>query len=231
LLCLFRWIKARARGIEIVTLKLWCWRNLVKLQHGHHHIPLTHMKYTQKMYKVEPRESVKKHTQKLEAINYQDPHTSKRKELPRNTPEKTRKHQCRLVWKVVWFTQQKNTVTKWILTWSLSRTHVQWPDRTSVTTWISSQYQRLAFSPYIRNWQWEYLTYTRIFSNACTLLDLERVQRGRRLLQQPDRPPLMSPPSFALLTSPVRISINDGERRVMRRKINKIVMYIEYRTT
>jgi hypothetical protein len=46
-----------------------------------------------------------------------------------------------------------------------------------------------------------------------------------------NRPPLLSPPSFTPETPPVQTSINGGERRVMRRRIHKIIIYMIYRMT
>jgi hypothetical protein len=65
--------------------------------------------------------------------------------------------------------------------------------------------------------------YTRIFSNVCIVLDAMGAERGRRLLQKPNRPPLLSPPSFVPLTPFVRIDIKDGEKRVRRHRIIRIV--------
>ncbi len=45
-----------------------------------------------------------------------------------------------------------------------------------------------------------------------------RLCLNRRLLQKPNRPPLLSPPSLAPSTPPVQISIKDGERRVTEEK-------------
>jgi hypothetical protein len=43
--------------------------------------------------------------------------------------------------------------------------------------------------------------------------------------------PIAAPPLIRSIDTPVRISIKGGEKRVMRRKINKIIRYIVYRTT
>ncbi len=84
--------------------------------------------------------------------------------------------------------------------------------------------QKLTYNPYIQTSNEN----TRIFSNACMTLDLAEVQRGWKLLQKPNRLPLLSSPSFVPWWPSIQISTKNEKKSTRRRKINKIIRYIVY---
>jgi hypothetical protein len=58
-----------------------------------------------------------------------------------------------------------------------------------------------------------------VFSNACIALDLA----GWKLLQNPNRLPLLTPPSFVPWPPSIQISTKSGKKSDRRQKINKII--------